>query len=76
MNLIGVLIAFIIVCLIAGFLFWAIQQVMALVSVAEPFRTFIRIALAAIVLLLVIWFILIVLGMAGVHVPILPAARY
>ncbi len=42
--------------------------VMALVSVAEPFRTFIRIALAAIVLLLCIWFILILLQMAGVHV--------
>lgn len=66
--MIGVLISFILFCLVVGFLYWAIQQVMALVSVAEPFRTFIRIALAAILLLLCIWFIVILLQMAHVNV--------
>lgn len=72
MNIIAVLVWFIVLCLIAGFVYWAIQQLLAQVNIAEPFRTFIRIALAAIVLLLVIWFILILLSMAGMHVPMVP----
>ena len=59
------LVYFLVMLLVAGFLFWAIQQLLALVPVAEPFATIIRIVLYAIVLLIVIWFIFQIVGMVG-----------
>lgn len=59
------LVYFLVMLLVAGFLFWAIQQLLALVPVAQPFATIIRIVLYAIVLLIVIWFIFQIVGMVG-----------
>jgi hypothetical protein len=67
--MIGALIGFIILLLVAGFLFWAVQQLIGLVPLAEPFATLVRICLYGLVLLIVIWGIVTLLGMVGVAVP-------
>jgi hypothetical protein len=67
--MIGALIGFIILLLVAGFLLWAVQQLIGLVPLAEPFATLVRIALYGIVLLVVIWGIVYLLGLLGVAVP-------
>lgn len=67
--MLGALIGFLLLLLVAGFIFWAVQQLLALVPMAEPFATIIRIVLYAIVLLIVIYAIVTLLGFAGVVVP-------
>lgn len=67
--MIGALIGLILLVLVAGFCFWAIQQLLGLVPLAEPFATLLRILLYAIVLIIVIYAIVYLLGMMGVHVP-------
>lgn len=67
--MIGALIGFFIILLIAGFLFWAVQQLIPLVPTAEPFTTLIRICLYGLILFIVIWAITYLLGMLGVAVP-------
>jgi len=66
--MIGALIGLIILVIVIGFLFWAFQQLLPLVPIAEPFKTILRILLAGICLIIVIWFIMILLGYAGVSV--------
>jgi hypothetical protein len=69
MSAVTVIVGLIFVCLIAGFGWWAAQQLLRLVTVAEPFATFLRILLGALVLLAVLWALTILLGLAGIHVP-------
>lgn len=70
--MIGALIGFIIVLILAGFAYWALQQLLAIVSpyIAEPFATLVRIVLIFILILIVIWAIVYLLGMIGVSVPV------
>ena len=67
--MIGTVIGLIFVCIILGFAFWAFQQLMPLIAVAEPFATIIRILIAFLILVIVLWFAAQILGMAGIHVP-------
>jgi hypothetical protein len=67
--MVGALIGLILLCLVLGFLFWAGPQLMALVPMAEPFTTIVRILMAGIVLIIVIYAIIYLLQMAGVQVP-------
>ena len=41
-----------------------------MIPLSEPFRTIIRILVALLVLVIVIWFMLQILAMANVHVPL------
>ena len=70
MSLIGALIALIVACIIIGVLFWAIQQLLPLIPLGEPFATIVRVLLVLLGVIFVIWILLQILGMAGVHVPI------
>jgi hypothetical protein len=67
--MIGTIIGLIFLCIIAGFIWWAAQQLMAMINIAEPFRTFIRILVAALILVIVLYALSILLGMAGINVP-------
>ena len=67
--MIGTLVGLLFLCIIAGFIWWAAQQLLAQIAIAEPFATFIRIIIAAIVLVIVLYALAMLLGMAGVHVP-------
>jgi hypothetical protein len=66
--MIGTLIGIIIALIVLGVIWWAIQQLLPLVPLGEPFRTIIRVLMTVIVVLIVLWVILMLLGAGGVHV--------
>jgi hypothetical protein len=68
--MIGTLIGLIFLLIILGVLFWAAQSLVALIPLSEPFATIIRILFILITVLVVIWVLIIVLGIAGIHVNI------
>ncbi len=66
--MIGALIGIIFALIILGVLWWAVQQLMALIPIAEPFRTIIYVLCVIIMVLIVLYIIALLLGMAGIHV--------
>lgn len=70
--MIGTLIGIIFALIILGVLWWAVQQLMGLIPIAEPFRTIIYVLSVVIMVLIVLWIISVLLGMAGIHVPSFP----
>lgn len=60
--MIGTLIGIIIVLIVVGVVWWAIQQLLPLIPLPEPFRRVIHVLLIVILVLIVIWVILILLG--------------
>jgi uncharacterized membrane protein YwzB len=63
--MIGTLIGIIFALIILGVLWWAAQQLLALIPLAEPFRTIIRVLMILIGVLVVLWILAAILGMAG-----------
>ena len=68
-GMIGALIGIIVTLIILGVVWWAIQQLLPLIPLGEPFRTIIRVLMTVIIVLIVLWVILQLLGYAGVHTP-------
>lgn len=68
-GLIGTLVGIILLLVVVGVIWWAIQQLLPLIPLAEPFGTIIRVLMTVILVLVVLWVILILLGAAGIHVP-------
>ncbi len=66
--MIGALIGIIFALIILGVLWWAVQQLMALIPIAEPFRTIIYVLCVIIMVLIVLYIIAMLLGMAGIQV--------
>lgn len=66
--MIGTLIGIIFVLIILGVLWWAVQKLMALIPIAEPFRTIIYVLCVLIMVLIVLWIIATILGFAGIQV--------
>ncbi len=66
--MIGTLIGLILLCVVLGVVWWGCQQLLALVPLAEPFRTIVRVLMIIILVVVVIYVITILLGMAGIHV--------
>lgn len=71
MSAIGTIIGVILTLIVLGVLFWAGQQILNLIKpyVGEPFWTLIRIALVLLLLFIVIWALVTLVGLAGIHVP-------
>jgi hypothetical protein len=69
MTMIGSLVGIIFVLIILGVLWWGVQQLMALIPIAEPFKTIIYVLCVVIMVVIVLWIISVLLGMAGIHVP-------
>jgi hypothetical protein len=69
--MLGTIIGLIFVCIIAGVVYWAIQQLLPLIPIAEPFATFVRVLMVVLLVVFVLWFVTILLGLAGIHVPML-----
>ena len=67
--MIGTLIGIIFALIVLGVLWWAVQQLMGLIPIAEPFRTIIYVLCVVIMVLIVLWIVSVLLGMAGIHVP-------
>lgn len=64
---IGILLTF----FLAGVVWYCIQRLLTTVPIAEPFATFLQVGIILITALFVIWAIVTLLGLAGVHVPML-----
>lgn len=69
--MISTLIGVIFVLIVLGVLWWAVQQLLPLIPMAEPFRTIVYVLSVVILVLVVLWVISLLLGMAGIHVPTL-----
>lgn len=68
--MIGTLIGLVLLVVILGVIWWAIQKLLPLIPMGEPFRTIVYVLLVVIVAFIAIWVIITLLGMAGIHVPI------
>lgn len=66
--MIGTLIGLLLLLVFLGICWWAIQQLLPLIPIAEPFATIVRVILVVILALIVIWIITVLLGAAGIHV--------
>jgi len=66
--MIGTLIGIILLCIILGVVWWAIQQFLPLIPMGEPFSTIVRVLVVVIMVLIVVWVIVTLLGVAGVPV--------
>ena len=67
--MITALIGVIIVLIVVGVVWWAIQQLFPLIPLPEPFRRIIYVLMIVVLVLIVLWVILTLLGAAGVGVP-------
>jgi len=66
--MISAIVGLMILVVVLGVLFWGIQQLLPLIPMAEPFRTILRVLTVFLVAFIAIYFILQILGMAGIHV--------
>lgn len=66
--MLGTLIGLIFFCIIAGVIIWALQEIMALIPLGEPFKTLIRILFVVIIVIIIIYIAQVLLGLAGIHV--------
>ena len=66
--MIGVLIGLILVCIVLGVIWWAINQLLPLIPLAEPFRTIVRVLMVLILVIIVIYVILALLSAGGIPV--------
>jgi len=72
--MIGVLIGIIFALIVLGIVWWAIQQLLPLIPLGEPFRKIIYVLLTILMVVIVLWVIIMLLGMAGIHVPVFGSA--
>ena len=68
-GIIGTMIGIIITLVIMGVIWWAIQQLLPLIPLPDPFRRIVHVLMVVILVLVVVWVILVLLGAAGVHTP-------
>lgn len=66
--MIGTLIGIIFALIVLGVIWWGCQQLLALIPLAEPFATIIRVLMIVILVLIVLYVIAMLLGVAGIHV--------
>ena len=53
---------------ILGVIWWGVQTLLALIPIAEPFKTIIYVISVVILVIIVLYIIMMLLGMAGIHV--------
>ncbi len=66
--MLGTIIGLFFTCIVLGVIWWAAQQLLALIPLAEPFATIIRILLVVVLVIIVLYVLTQLLGLAGVHV--------
>ena len=66
--MVGTLIGIILVIIILGVLWWAVQQLLPLIPMGEPFHTIVRVLMTVVLVIVVIWIITVLLSAAGIHV--------
>lgn len=75
--MIGTLIGIILIIVLLGVVWWAIMRIWPIIAqyVEEPFRTIAYVLLVVVMVLIAIWVILLLLGVAGIHVPMMGSIR-
>jgi hypothetical protein len=73
--MIGTVISLILLAIVLGVVFWAGQRLLALIPLEEPFRTIVYVLMVLLTVVIVIYFFVTLLGMMGVHVPMVGMAR-
>jgi hypothetical protein len=73
--MIGTLIGILFVMILLGVAWWAVQQLLPLIPLGEPFRTIVNVLIVLIAVCVVLWVILQVLAMAGIAVPAFGSLR-
>jgi len=66
--MISVLIGIIITVIVLGVVWWAIQQLLPLIPLGEPFRTIVRVLMVVVLVIIVVYIIMQLLGAAGIGV--------
>ncbi len=71
--MIGTLIGIILIIVLLGVVWWAIMRIWPIIAqyVEEPFRTIAYVLLVVVMVLIAIWVILLLLGVAGINVPMM-----
>ena len=67
--MIGTLIGILLAIVIIGVIWWAVQQLLPLIPLPEPFRRIVYVLMILILVLIVIWIIVVLLAAAGINVP-------
>jgi hypothetical protein len=67
--MIGALIGIIVTLIIVGVLWWALQQLLPLIPLPEPFRKIIYVLMVVVLVLIMVWVIISLIGVAGFSVP-------
>jgi hypothetical protein len=73
--MIGTIIGLILLVVLLGVLFWAGQRLLALIPLEEPFRTIVYVLMVLLAVVVVIYVFVVMLGMAGIHVPMVGIGR-
>ena len=66
--MIGALIGIIFTLIFLGVAWWALQTLMGLIPIAEPFRTIIYVVSVVLMVAIVLWVAASLLSLAGIHV--------
>jgi len=66
--MIATLLGLVILVVVLGVIWWAINQLLPLIPIEEPFRTILRVLLVLILVVVVIYIIIALLGVGGIHV--------
>jgi len=69
--MIGTLIGLIFLVILLGVIWWAIQQLLAVIPMAEPFRTIVYVLMVVVLVIVVLYVATVLIGLAGIHVPML-----
>jgi len=66
--MLGTLIGLIFALIVLGVIWWAVRRLIALIPLEEPFRTIVDVLLILLGVLVVLWILTVLLGLAGVPV--------
>lgn len=67
--MLGAVIGLIFTLIILGVVWWGCQQLLALIPMAEPFATIIRVVMVILMVIIVLYVAATLLSFAGIHVP-------
>ena len=68
--MISTIIGIIFALVVLGVIWWAVQQLLPLIPIAEPFHTIIRVLVTVLAVIIVLWVIAQLLAIAGFPVPL------
>ena len=68
--MISTIIGIIFALVVLGVIWWAVQQLLPLIPIAEPFHTIIRVLVTVLAVIIVLWVIAQLLAIAGFPMPL------